>query len=44
MKEKNSDDKNNNKITKKEKYINLKSSIFFPTQIKVKLLINVAKA
>ena len=27
-----------------EKYINLKSSIFFPIQIKVKLLINVAKA
>ena len=43
-KEKNIEAKNNNKITKKEKYNNLKSSIFFPIQIKVKLLIKVAKA
>ena len=36
------DEKNNKIITKKEKYNNLKSSIFFPNQIKVILLHNVA--
>ena len=38
------EDKNNANITNKEKYISLKSSIIFPMKIKVKLLINVAKA
>jgi hypothetical protein len=44
MNEKKIDEKNKSKITKKEKLINLKSSIFFPTQINEKLLNNVAKA
>ena len=38
------DEKNNKIITNNEKVINLKSSIFFPTQIKIKLLNKVAKA
>ena len=38
------DEKNKSKITKKEKLINLKSSIFLPIHIRDKLLINVAKA
>jgi hypothetical protein len=44
MKEKNIEEKNNKKITKNEKYINLKSSIFFPIQIKARLLNKVAMA
>ena len=43
-KEKKMDEKDKRKITKKEKFINLKSSIFFPIQINEKLLNNVAKA
>ena len=42
--EKKIDEKNKRKITNKEKFINLKSSIFFPIQINVKLLNKVAKA
>ena len=38
------DEKNNKIITKKEKYNNLKSSIFFPTQINKKPLARVAEA
>ena len=38
------DEKNNKIITKKEKYNNLKSSIFFPNHINMKLLIKVANA
>jgi len=44
MNEKKIDEKNNSNITKSEKLINFKSSIFFPIQIKEKLLSKVAKA
>ena len=44
MIEKKIDEKNNNNTTKIENFNNLKSSIFLPTQIKVKLLNKVAKA
>jgi len=44
MKEKKIDEENNSNITRREKLINFKSSIFFPTQIKVMLLSKVANA
>ena len=38
------DEINNKNTTRSEKFINFKSSIFFPTQINMKLLNSVARA